>query len=195
MLILARNLDKILMVINLNKDKHRQEVVKMVLNDKMNKKEKEELLDVLVDQPLAIDVDKQEENKLSFGDKLADRLSEIAGSWVFIIMFVSFLLFWIILNTTILTKENQIDKFPFVLLNLLLSCLSALQAPIIMMSQNRQSKKDSLRNKNDYKVDLKSELILEELHDKIELVLKEQQIILNRIKQIKKSGEKNEKDD
>ncbi|MBR4618597.1 MAG: DUF1003 domain-containing protein [Bacilli bacterium] len=179
----------------MNKDKHRQEVVKMVLNDKMNKKEKEELLDVLVDQPLAIDVDKQEENKLSFGDKLADRLSEIAGSWVFIIMFVSFLLFWIILNTTILTKENQIDKFPFVLLNLLLSCLSALQAPIIMMSQNRQSKKDSLRNKNDYKVDLKSELILEELHDKIELVLKEQQIILNRIKQIKKSGEKNEKDD
>ena len=195
MLILARNLDKILMVINLNKDKHRQEVVKMVLNDKMNKKEKEELLDVLVDQPLAIDVDKQEENKLSFGDKLADRLSEIAGSWVFIIMFVSFLLFWIILNTTILTKENQIDKFPFVLLNLLLSCLSALQAPIIMMSQNRQSKKDSLRNKNDYKVDLKSEFILEKLHDKIELVLKEQQIILNRIKQIKKSGEKNEKDD
>ena len=115
------------------------------------------------------------------GDRIADKVSEIAGSWGFIIGFSSFLLFWIILNTFILKEGSQIDPYPFILLNLLLSCLAALQAPVIMMSQNRQSAKDSLRNQNDYRTDLKSELILEELHDKMEKILKNQKKIYKRL--------------
>ena len=90
-------------------------------------------------------------------------------------------MFWIILNTFILKEGSQIDPYPFILLNLLLSCLAALQAPVIMMSQNRQSAKDSLRNQNDYRTDLKSELILEELHDKMEKILKNQKKIYKRL--------------
>ena len=84
----------------------------------------------------------------------------------------------IVLNTKILTGDSQIDEYPFILLNLLLSCIAALQAPIIMMSQNRQAAKDSLRNQNDYRTDLKSEIILEELHDKMELILRNQRKIM-----------------
>ena len=118
------------------------------------------------------------------GDRLADKLTEIAGSWSFIIGFSLFLLFWIILNGVILIKA--VDPYPFILLNLVLSCIAALQAPIIMMSQNRQAKKDSLRNQNDYKIDLKSELILEELHDKMDLLLERQEKIEAEIKNLKK---------
>ena len=169
----------------------KKDLVKKLLKQEINIEDEDDLIEMLINKPITIDVDKQEEIKLSFGDKLADKISEVAGSWLFIVLFISFLVFWIILNTIILSKDKQIDKFPFVLLNLLLSCLSALQAPIIMMSQNRQSKKDSLRNQNDYKVDLKSELILEELHDKIELVLKEQKRINTKINKL--DGDKYEK--
>ena len=92
-------------------------------------------------------------------------------------------LFWVILNAVILSNGNELDPYPFILLNLLLSCIAALQAPIIMMSQNRQAAKDSLRNQNDYRTDLKSELILESLHDKIELVLKNQKKIMKYFEQ------------
>lgn len=160
----------------------KKEIVKMLLkNNELDSKDEEELLDLLVDQPISIDVDKQEEAKMTFGDKLADKVSEIAGSWGFIIGFSLFLIFWIVLNTVILSGESAIDEFPFILLNLLLSCIAALQAPIIMMSQNRQAAKDSLRNQNDYRTDLKSELILEELHDKMELILKNQKKIMKEL--------------
>ena len=160
----------------------KKEIVKMLLkNNELDSKDEEELLDLLVDQPISIDVDKQEEAKMTFGDRLADKVSEIAGSWGFIIGFSLFLIFWIVLNTVILSGESAIDEFPFILLNLLLSCIAALQAPIIMMSQNRQAAKDSLRNQNDYRTDLKSELILEELHDKIELILKNQKKIMKEL--------------
>ena len=86
------------------------------------------------------------------------------------------MIFWVVLNAFILF--DPVDPYPFILLNLMLSCLASLQAPVIMMSQNRQAKKDSLRNQNDYQVDLKSELILERLHDQIEEVLKNQELIL-----------------
>ena len=112
------------------------------------------------------------------GDYVADRVSEVAGSWGFIICFSGFLIFWIILNSVILKEGYQVDPYPFILLNLLLSCLAALQAPIIMMSQNRQAAKDSLRNQNDYRTDLKSELILEELHDKMEKILANQKALM-----------------
>ncbi len=164
----------------MEKRKTKKEIVKMLLkNNELAEEDEEELLDLLIDQPISIDVDKQEESKMTFGDKVADKVSEIAGSWGFILSFVLFLLFWIILNGYILKGEKQLDEYPFILLNLLLSCLAALQAPVIMMSQNRQAKKDSLRNQNDYRTDLKSELILEELHDKMEKILKNQNKILS----------------
>ena len=168
----------------MEKRKTKKEIVKMLLrNNELEEKDEEELLDLLVDQPISIDVDKQEEAKMTRGDRIADKVSEVAGSWGFIIGFSSFLVFWVVLNTVILTGNNQIDPHPFILLNLLLSCLAALQAPVIMMSQNRQAAKDSLRNQNDYRTDLKSELILEELHDKMEEILKNQRKLLKALEE------------
>ena len=160
----------------------KKEIVKMLLkNNELEAQDEEELLDLLIDQPISIDVDKQEEAKMTKGDRIADKVSEVAGSWGFILGFSAFLLTWIIINVFILHSGNQIDPYPFILLNLLLSCLAALQAPVIMMSQNRQAAKDSLRNQNDYRTDLKSELILEDLHDKMTEILRNQRKILRTI--------------
>ena len=157
----------------------KKEIVKMLLkNNELEEKDEEELLDLLVDQPISIDVDKQEEAKMTNGDRLADKLSEIAGSWEFIICFSGFLILWVVINSYVLTNGSEVDPYPFILLNLVLSCIAALQAPVIMMSQNRQAAKDSLRNQNDYRTDLKSELILEDLHHKMEEILKNQRKIL-----------------
>ena len=160
----------------------KKDIVKMLLKNKeLNVQDEQELLDLLVDQPISIDVDKLEDSTMTFGDRVADKVSEIAGSWFFIIMFILFLLIWIVINTMILTSGKEIDPYPFILLNLVLSCIAAIQAPIIMMSQNRQAKKDSIRNQNDYKTDLKSELILEELHDKMDIILKNQKEIMKKL--------------
>lgn len=180
------------MVIIMEKRKTKKEIVKMLLkNNSLDEKDEEELLDLLIDQPISIDVDKQEEAKMTFGDKVADRVSEIAGSWGFILGFSLFLIFWIVLNGFILTGNSRIDSYPFILLNLLLSCIAALQAPIIMMSQNRQAAKDSLRNQNDYRTDLKSELILEELHNQMETIIKNQKKIMKSLED-NQEGETNE---
>ena len=166
----------------MEKRKTKKEIVKMLLrNNELEENDEEELLNLLIDQPISIDIDKQEEAKMTRGDRIADKVSEIAGSWGFILGFSTFLIFWIILNAFVLRGDRQIDAYPFILLNLLLSCLAALQAPIIMMSQNRQAAKDSLRNQNDYRTDLKSELILEDLHDKMDEILKNQRKILKQI--------------
>lgn len=165
--------------------KTKKEIVKMLLNSDLDEKDEEELLDLLVDQPISIDVDKQEASNMTLGDRLADKISEVTGSWTFIFLFIFFLGFWIFLNVYLLQDSKQIDPYPFILLNLLLSCIAALQAPIIMMSQNRQAAKDSLRNQNDYRTDLKSELILEELHDKMEKILENQKKIMKQLKEEK----------
>lgn len=163
----------------MEKRKTKKEIVKMLLmNNELDEKDETELFDLLIDQPIAIDVDKQEEAKMSFGDRVADKVSEVAGSWTFIIIFVLFLVGWVILNTVIFVSGSEIDPYPFILLNLVLSCIAAIQAPIIMMSQNRQAAKDSLRNQNDYRTDLKSELILESLHDHIIEIEKTQKKII-----------------
>ena len=158
--------------------KDKRKIVQMILHQNLEKQDQEDIIDLLADSSIAIDVDKEEERNLTFGEKMADKLSEIAGSWTFIFFFVFFLITWIVINTVVLT-DKKIDPYPFILLNLVLSCLSALQAPIIMMSQNRASKKDSLRNQNDYKIDLKSELILEDLHHKVEMLINNQNRLLN----------------
>ena len=172
------------------KRKTKKEIVKMLLkNNELEENDEEELLDLLIDQPISIDVDKQEEAKMTKGDRIADKVSEIAGSWTFILGFSAFLIFWVILNGIILKGDYQIDEYPFILLNLLLSCLAALQAPVIMMSQNRQAAKDSLRNQNDYRTDLKSELILEELHNKMDEMLKNQRRLI-RLLELEEEEEK-----
>lgn len=157
--------------------KSKKELVKMLLNNKQIEVENyDDLLEMLINESIAVDTDKEE--KISFGEKVADKITAVAGSWTFIIFFTIFLILWIILN---IYAFKNVDPYPFILLNLVLSCIASLQAPIIMMSQNRQAKKDSLRSRNDYKTDLKSELILEELHDKITAIEKNQKKILEYI--------------
>lgn len=152
------------------KNANKKEIVKRLLKQEIDAETEDELLEMLIDKPIAIDIDKEENENLTLGDKIADKVAEVAGSWPFIICFSLFLLGWVIFNGVLL-MDKAIDPYPFILLNLVLSCIAALQAPIIMMSQNRQAKKDSLRNQNDYQVDLKSELILEDLHDDIKKLI------------------------
>ncbi len=147
--------------------KIKREIVKMLLNKKNMEISDDELMDILFENNIAVDVAKEDNKNLSYGDKIADKITIITGSWGFIIGFILFILVWMLLNLTIF---KNVDPYPFILLNLLLSCIAAIQAPIIMMSQNRASKKDSLRSQNDYKTDLKSEILLEELHIQIEKV-------------------------
>lgn len=154
----------------------KKEIVKLLLKKDINVTDEEDLINMLINEPISVDTDKESDLNRSFGDYLADKITEIAGSWPFIIGLVIFLLLWIILNIFILTNA---DPYPFILLNLLLSCIAALQAPIIMMSQNREAKKDRLRSSNDYKTDLKSELMLEDLHNKMSQIIKNQNKIIN----------------
>ena len=153
----------------------KKEIVKMLINQSIDTEDESELIDLLVDKSIAMDVDKVDKDNEKFGDKLADKLTEVAGSWSFIIGFSLFLIIWILLNVYVFIN---LDPYPFVFLNLLLSCIAALQAPIIMMSQNRAAKKDSLRSLNDYKTDLKSELILEVLHEQMKDLQANQKKIL-----------------
>lgn len=164
--------------------KTKKEIVEMLLKKKLDTVDEADLINMLIDEPIAIDVDKQEDSTRTFGDKLADKLTEIAGSWKFIIGMIIFLLSWILLNIFVI---DNADPYPFILLNLILSCIAALQAPIIMMSQNREAKKDSLRSSNDYKTDLKSELILEELHNEIKKLAANQNKILKYIEEQEKN--------
>jgi uncharacterized membrane protein len=113
------------------------------------------------------DVDQEAESKETFGEWLADKVAEFGGSWMFISLFLGFLVLWAILNTVILVVGPP-DPYPFTFLNLLLSMLAALQAPIIMMSQNRQSVKDRLTAQHDYEVNLKAELEIMALHEKFD---------------------------
>ena len=174
---------------NKNSTINKKELVKKLLKQEISAEDESELLEMLIDRPITIDVDKQEDSSLTTGEKLADKLSEIAGSWGFIIGFSAFIIVWIIINTAILNKAS--DPYPFVLLNLVLSCLASLQAPIIMMSQNRQAKKDSIRNQNDYQIDLKSELILERLHEEIQESLRYERQIIRLLKKYLNEDEEN----
>jgi len=113
------------------------------------------------------------EKKLTLGETLSDKLAAFGGSWRFIILFGGILFIWIIINSIVLLRK-PFDPYPFILLNLILSCLAALQAPVIMMSQNRQEAKDRLRSENDFRVNLKAELEIRHLHEKIDHLLSRQ---------------------
>ncbi|MBC7389084.1 MAG: DUF1003 domain-containing protein [Opitutaceae bacterium] len=111
------------------------------------------------------------EELLTEGQKLSDKVAMFGGSWKFIIYFGVFLAIWIIVN--VITK-TPFDPYPFILMNLILSCIAALQAPIIMMSQNRKEEKDRKRAENDYMINLKAEIEIRNLHQKIDLLMEEQ---------------------
>lgn len=114
----------------------------------------------------------------TLADKIADKVATFGGSWTFIVAFLGFLLLWIALNVFIFLNKG-FDPYPFILLNLILSCVAALQAPVIMMSQNRQEAKDRERSKNDYMINLKSELEIRILHEKLDhLIMHQQQELL-----------------
>ena len=114
---------------------------------------------------------------LSQGQKISDKVARFGGSWAFIISFFVILIVWITYNSIAPNKED-FDPYPFILMNLILSCIAALQAPVIMMSQNRLEEKDRKRNENDYLINLKAELEIRALHEKIDLLLEEQIKIL-----------------
>lgn len=120
---------------------------------------------------------------LSFAQKLSDKMASFGGSWKFLILFSVILMGWIFINE-ILPLTDKFDPYPFILLNLVLSCLAAVQAPIIMMSQNRQEAKDRLRSEHDYQVNLKAELEIRQLHMKIDQLLKRQWSRLLEIQQM-----------
>lgn len=113
------------------------------------------------------------EDVLTHGQKISDKVARFGGSWSFIILFFAVLITWILFNVIVINKY-EFDPYPFILMNLILSCIAALQAPIIMMSQNRKEEKDRKRSENDYLINLKAELEVRGLHQKIDLLLEEQ---------------------
>lgn len=135
--------------------------------------------EVLSERPL----DETEENESSFGARLADRIASFGGSWTFIMTFGGCLMLWIVVNVWFLASR-AFDPYPFILLNLILSCLAAMQAPVIMMSQNRQETRDRRRAENDYKINLKSELEIRHLHEKVDYLLHQQATRLLEIQEI-----------
>ncbi len=132
---------------------------------------------------IAEDIDETLSQNLTPGQRLSDKIAGFGGSWMFIITFMSFILFWLIINVYVLVIK-PFDPYPFILLNLILSCIAALQAPIIMMSQNRLEEKDRERSKHDYKVNLKAELEIRMLNEKVDHLLLNQQQRLLEIQQI-----------
>jgi len=160
----------------------RLELIKEILEDEVNLEAEEEIMHLLLQEQISKDSVSDQERQLSFGQRAADRMAEFAGSWAFIMIFFAILIFWIGLNTVFLKKP--FDIYPFILLNLILSCLASIQAPVIMMSQNRQEQKDRIRAKNDYKINLKSEIIIEDLHYKLDAIMEMQSSILDRLEAI-----------
>lgn len=133
------------------------------------------VVEKLTDHKILTDqLDDEDLGPMTFGQKIADKIASFGGSWTFILSFLGFIMVWIGSNLYILLNKG-FDPYPFILLNLILSCLAALQAPVIMMSQNRQEEKDRLRSKNDYMINLKSELELRILHDKLDHLIVHQQ--------------------
>lgn len=136
-----------------------------ILKDVREDMSDDELTELLLENKISVSDDK----KITFGQRASDKLAEFAGSWIFIIAFTLFLIIWILINVYFL--KNPFDPYPFIMLNLVLSCIAAVQAPLIMMSQKRQEQKDRERAENDFKVNLKCEIILENLHRKLDELL------------------------
>ena len=162
----------------------------------MNPKKSKSVNDINSIEELAalrhsINVNQAHTEELSLGDRIADGMADVAGSWGFILSFLAILFVWIVLNSIQLLMHS-FDPFPFILLNLVLSCVAAIQAPVIMMSQNRQEKKDRIRSEQDYHINLKAEILIEDIISRLKRLEenhtelgKNQQEILKGIKELK----------
>lgn len=151
--------------------KENRKLLKEVLKDIRHDMTDEEVLNLLADSKISVNSESGKE-KYTLGQRAADAIAKFAGSWAFIFSFTGGLVLWMVVNT--LMAARAFDPYPFILLNLVLSCIAAIQAPLIMMSQNRQEEKDRRRAENDYKVNLKTEIMIEDLYDKVNAILAKQ---------------------
>lgn len=157
-----------------NNKNNKKKIIEELLHESDMEMTDEELIGEILSTKVTENYGKTE--KVSFGQKAADAVARFAGSWAFIFSFVAIMIIWMILN--VILAADAFDAYPFILLNLVLSCIAAIQAPLIMMSQNRQEAIDRRRAENDYKVNLKSEFVIDELYKKTEQIYETQKKIL-----------------
>ena len=158
--------------------KENRKLLKEVLKDIQHDMTDEEVLNLLADSKIS---ESHTEEKNTYGQRAAHAIAKFAGSWAFIFSFTGVLLLWMVVNTIL--AADAFDPFPFILLNLVLSCVAAIQAPLIMMSQNRQEEKDRRRAENDYKVNLKTEIMIEDLYDKVNAILAKQSALEKKLQE------------
>ena len=158
--------------------KENRKLLKEVLKDIQHDMTDEEVLNLLADSKIS---ESPATEKYTLGQRAADAIAKFAGSWAFIFAFTGVLILWMVVNTII--ASNAFDPYPFILLNLVLSCVAAIQAPLIMMSQNRQEEKDRRRAENDYKVNLKTEIMIEDLYDKVNAILAKQSALEKKLQE------------
>ena len=163
--------------------KENRKLLREVLKDIRHDMTDEEVLALLADSRVSVNP-AEEKEKYTLGQRAADAIARFAGSWAFIFSFTGVLILWMIVNAALAARA--FDPYPFILLNLVLSCVAAIQAPLIMMSQNRQEEKDRRRAENDYKVNLKTEIMIEDLYDKVNAILARQTALE---KQLTEKGE------
>lgn len=167
-------------------NKYRKKDLESIINKEnreLSSLENEVVDSITKNKILSDNIEPDINDSLTFGQRIADKIAEFGGSWTFIITFFSFLIIWMLINIIVLT-QNPFDPYPFILLNLLLSCLAAIQAPIIMMSQNRREQKDRIRNEYEYKINLKAELEIKLLHEKLDYLVIHQNKRLLEIQEI-----------
>ena len=170
--------------------KENRKLLQEILNEIRQDMTDEEVLNLLSDSKISVSP-KKEKEKYTLGQRAADAIAKFAGSWAFIFSFAGVLILWMVVNAILAAKA--FDPYPFILLNLVLSCVAAIQAPLIMMSQNRQEEKDRHRAENDYKVNLKTEIMIEDLYDKVNAILAKQSQIEKLLAEEKTKGEETKK--
>ena len=158
--------------------KENRKLLKEVLKDIEHDMTDEEVLNLLADSKIS---ESPTAEKYTLGQRAADAIAKFAGSWAFIFAFTGVLILWMVINTIL--ASNAFDPYPFILLILVLSCVAAIQAPLIMMSQNRQEEKDRRRAENDYKVNLKTEIMIEDLYDKVNAILAKQSVLEKKLQE------------
>lgn len=157
--------------------KENKKLVNEIISDVKHDMSNEDIISLLADSRISANPDKE---KYTFGQRAADKIAKFAGSWAFIFSFSALLILWMVGN--VILAKRAFDPYPFILLNLVLSCVAALQVPLIMMSQNRQEEKDCRRAENDYKVNLKTEIMIEDIHGKMNRILARQAILMKLMK-------------
>ena len=164
----------------MNTQKNKAKIIKELLHSTDKELTDEELMSEILSTNVSENSEKNErEEKITFGQKAADAVARFAGSWAFIFSFIAVMVIWMVMN--VLLAAKAFDAYPFILLNLVLSCIAAVQAPLIMMSQNRQEVKDRKRAENDYRVNLKSEFVIDALYKKLESVSEMQKKIFKKL--------------